>query len=342
VAFALLAACQAFGVASKELVSTDAGAAGDVRAERGTHDASVVERPERSPCVPAPPVLDEARYPVGTDAFDPTHFTEDPAAATVTDTATGLVYERTPVDQLTFDETSCRCQALRKGGATDWRLASRYELVALTDYVKVIPALLGPAFDTSLFPDAPVDSYWTSTLYDSGNPAQVDLPFYFALGDGTATGAMQTGAERAAGWCVRGGNPTPTKVRLTMTEQTVTDTWTKLVWARDVPAAAQALDHAGAAAYCAGLVLDGTGGFRIPGVKELQTITAAGRRMPAIDTSIFPATPALLFHTNAPYSPQPGDTWWFVDFTDGAALPVTVYPATGRKAEPVRCVRSLP
>jgi hypothetical protein len=292
-------------------------------------------------CAPFVPTADQPHYPVGTDAFDASTFTSDPNG-TVTDMSTGLVFETVPADQLTFDQAACRCQTLSLGGATDWRLASRFELDLLVDYVKVIIALTGPAFDPKLFPKAPVDHYWTSTLYDSGNPAQINLPFYVALGDGTAVGASQTGLEVAAGWCVRGGKPTPTEVRFTTTADTVTDTWTKLIWARDVPLSAQAFDHDEAASYCEILVLDGSGGFRIPGVKELQTITAPGQRMPAIDTGLFPATPSLLFHTSATYSPQPSDTWWFVDFTDGAALPTSVYPATSRNAEPVRCVRTMP
>lgn len=348
-ASAALAACQASVVPPSQDAAVDGGAvheAGphggqDGRANDGRLPGDSSPPSEAAACAPFVPTADQPRYPVGTDAFDPSHFKADPTTGTVTDTATGIVYEDSPVDALTFDQAACRCQGLRTAGATDWRLASRFELVALVDYVKVIVALQGPAFDVTLFPSAPVDYYWTSTLYASGNPAQINLPFYVALGDGTVTGASQTGQEMAAGWCVRGGNAPSTPVRFTTTADTVTDAWTQLVWARAVPPSAQAVDHAGALAYCAGLVLDGAGGFRIPGNKELQTITTAGQRAPAIDTGLFPATPSLLFHTDATYSPQPADTWWFVDFTDGASVPTTVGPSSGRDAEPVRCVRSL-
>jgi hypothetical protein len=293
-------------------------------------------------CTPFVPTVDEPHGPQGGDALAPGRLSADKAHGTVTDTMTGVVYEATPADELTYDEAACHCRDLRTAGASDWRLPSRFELEGIVDYVKVIPAINGPAFDATLFPAAPIAAYWTSTLFASGNPAQVNLPYIMSLGDGRVDGASQTGQERSAAWCVRGGKAPPTPTRFTTTTDTVTDTWTKLVWQRGSPAESQALDHDGAAAYCAALMLEGMGGYRIPGVKELQTIVAAGRHAPAIDTGLFPGTPSLLFHTNAPYSAQPSDTWWFVDFTDGVAVPTTVFPSSGRKAEPVRCVRSLP
>ena len=326
----ILAACGSSG-RSDTSGSGDAGAASDA----GDAGADVA-------CAPFHPLADEPHWPVGPDTFDASGFVKDEGQGIVAETATGLVFELRPGTDLTFDEAACRCAQLRTAGASDWRLASRFELDRLVDYVKKIPALLGPAFDPTMFPDAPVGGYWTSTLYASPNPAQVDVPYFVALGDGTARGTSQTGAIRAAAWCVRGGNAPATPVRFALGTTTVTDTWTKLVWQRTVPPEAQALDHDGAAAYCAALELDGAGGFRIPGAKELQTIVAAGRREPAIDQGLFPSTPSLLFHTNTRYSAQPDDTWWFVEFTDGSALPTTVYPSSGRKAEPVRCVRSLP
>ncbi len=293
-------------------------------------------------CTPFVPTPDEPHGPTGGDAIAKNRFTADSAHGTVTDTMTGVVYEAAPADELTYDEAACRCRDLRTAGASDWRLPSRFDLDGIVDYVKVIPAINGPAFDATLFPSAPIAAYWTSTLYASGNPAQVNLPYVLSLGDGRVDGASQTGQERSAAWCVRGGKAPPTPTRFTTTADTVTDTWTKLVWQRGSPAESQALDHDGAAAYCAALMLEGVGGYRIPDAKELQTIVAAGRHDPAVDTGIFPGTPSLLFHTNARYSAQPSDTWWFVDFTDGSAVPTTVFPSSGRKAEPVRCVRSLP
>ena len=323
--------------------SATAASAADAGTQPDAGDADgAVLADAASACTPFVPGADEPHAPTGGDAIVPNRLTADTASGTVTDQATGVVYETAPADDLTFDEAACRCHDLRTAGASDWRLPSRFELDGVVDYVKVIPALSGPAFDPTLFPSAPVSAYWTSTLFASGNPAQVNLPYVMSLGDGRVEGSFQTGQQRSAGWCVRGGNAPPTAIRFTTTEATVTDTWTKLVWQRGSPPESQALDHDGAAAYCAALVLEGAGGYRIPGAKELQTIVAPGRRAPAVDTGLFPGTPSLLFHTTAPYSAQPSDTWWFVDFTDGIAVPTTVYPSSGRKAEPVRCVRSLP
>ena len=341
--FAVLAALAATAASCSSSPSASPAPAGDAGTDPDAGDGDgAAPGDAASACTPFVPGADEPHAPTGSDAIEPNRLTADTAAGTVTDTKTGVVYESAPVDELTYDEAACRCHDLRTAGASDWRLPSRFELDGIVDYVKVIPAISGPAFAPALFPSAPVSAYWTSTLFASGNPAQVNLPYVLSLGDGRVEGASQTGQQRSATWCVRGGNAPPTPTRFTTTTETVTDTWTRLVWQRGSPPESQALDHDGAAAYCAALVLEGTGGYRIPGAKELQTIVAAGRRAPAIDTGLFPSTPSLLFHTTAPYSAQPSDTWWFVDFTDGIAVPTTVYPSSSRKAEPVRCVRSLP
>jgi hypothetical protein len=328
------------GACSKAGSASDGDAAADAPVVAPDDGGAADTAPADAACATFVAKADEPRWPPGGDG--PSSLIVDRAAGTATDGATGLVFELAPRSQLTFDAAACRCTNLRTAGASDWRLASRYELDHLVDYVKAIKALDGPAFDPSIFPTAAIDEYWTSTLYASDNPAQTNVPYYVTLGDGTAVGAAQTGQELASGWCVRGGDAPPASARFTTTASTVTDTWTKLVWQKAIPAEARGVDHAGAAAYCAGLTLDGAGDFRIPGVKELQTLVAAGRRAPSIDTGLFPDTPSDIFHTNAPYSAQPNDTWWFVDFTDGSAIPTTVAPSSSRNAEPVRCVRSLP
>lgn len=292
-------------------------------------------------CAPFEVARDEPYLPVGLDSFDATAFGEDTAHETVTERATGLVFEKAPKDDLTFDEAACRCKDLRTASATDWRLASRFELARIVDYVKVVPPMRGPAFDVALFPDAPIDSYWTSTRFTSRNVAQTNVPYTVVLGDGTVIGAAQTAATRASAWCVRGGKR-PSGTRFSSAADVVTDRWTNLTWQRSVPTEALALDYAGALAYCSSLSLGGLAGFRLPGIKELQTLVDVARRSPSIDPGLFPSTPALLFHTSAAYRPQPGSTRWFVDFDDGAALPATVGSGSSRPTQPVRCVRSAP
>ena len=60
--------------------------------------------------------------------------------------------------------------------------------------------------------------------------------------------------------------------------------------------------------HCTDLSLGGTG-WRVPSVKELQTIVDETIAAPAIDTVTFPSTPAYIFWTSSTTVGQAGSVW---------------------------------
>jgi hypothetical protein len=121
-------------------------------------------------------------------------------------------------------------------------------------------------------------------------------------------------------------------VRYTIAGGTVTDTKTKLVWQQTAPAAPYG--WANAMTYCPtlGASLGGTG-WRLPTIKELQTIVDDSLKSPSIDPTAFPATPVTSFWSSSPSAGSPS-TVWGVDFYDGSS---NTYP--GPDPHDVRCVR---
>ena len=110
----------------------------------------------------------------------------------------------------------------------------------------------------------------------------------------------------------------------------VYDTKTKLTWQH--PLDANSLPLADAASYCAGLP---GGAWRLPSVKELQTIVDDSRVNPAIDPAVFPDTPAAVFWASDPVvGSDPPRAWW-VNFNYGnSGNNAVTTPAR------FRCVRS--
>ena len=103
--------------------------------------------------------------------------------------------------------------------------------------------------------------------------------------------------------------------RYTTTGGTVYDTKTKLTWQQAV--APGTYTWAGAKSYCAGLNLGGTG-WRLPTIKELQTIVDDSQTNPSIDTTAFPSTPADWFWSSSPLAGSSSYAW-SVHFYDGVA-----------------------
>ncbi|MBF0240638.1 MAG: DUF1566 domain-containing protein [SAR324 cluster bacterium] len=86
----------------------------------------------------------------------------DNGNSTVTDSATGLVWQQTDGGQKTWENALTYCEGLSLGGATDWRLPNRNELQSLVDYSKS-----NPAIDTTAFPNTNSSYYWSSSAYAS-------------------------------------------------------------------------------------------------------------------------------------------------------------------------------
>jgi len=119
--------------------------------------------------------------------------------------------------------------------------------------------------------------------------------------------------------------------RYTTANGTVYDTKTKLTWQQTV--ASGTYNWAGAKTYCAGLSLNGTG-WRLPTIKELQTIVDDSRTNPAIDTTAFPSTPADWFWSSSPLAGSSSSAWSvYFDFGYSVTSDVSDF------SNYVRCVR---
>lgn len=107
----------------------------------------------------------------------------------------------------------------------------------------------------------------------------------------------------------------------TVTADTVKDNRTGLTWQR--AASSQTMNWQAAQAYC-------TNGWRLPNVRELQSLVDIRRAFPAIDISAFPNTPEEAFWSSSPIV----DDAWFVSFRLGE-VGFSAITDTSR----VRCVR---
>ena len=94
---------------------------------------------------------------------------------------------------------------------------------------------------------------------------------------------------------------------------TVTDTKSGLVWEQNPPNVSQTWNAA--KTRCQNLSLMGTG-WRLPSMKELQTIVDESRQDPAIDVTAFPNTEIDKYWSSTILAPYPTYAW-LVFFDDG-------------------------
>jgi len=78
--------------------------------------------------------------------------------STITDTATGLMWQKGTAPGLSWQQALSYCENLSLAGYTDWRLPNRNELQMLLDYSRSDPSI-----DTSFFPITESGFYLSST-----------------------------------------------------------------------------------------------------------------------------------------------------------------------------------
>ncbi len=110
----------------------------------------------------------------------------------------------------------------------------------------------------------------------------------------------------------------------------VTDSQTGLVWRRcsegqswsGGTCTGTAANYTLEAALVQAQAQAGAAGWRLPNVKELSSITDRTRFDPAIDPTVFPATPSAYFWTATPLYSGINDTAWIVEFSYGTVTAV--------------------
>lgn len=253
---------------------------------------------------------------------NPSSYTVDATTDTVTDNVTGLMWQRT-VDDSEYSESEAidHCAKFVHGGYDDWRLPSRIELVSLVDFTRVEPAI-----DTKAFSDTPLT--WFSTY---SPVADVSYQFWWVgFNDGFTNHSFTFGWKHQVR-CVRLGHTDTLKEHYRVMNGTVYDTKMKLTWQQTI--FPYSLTWSEAQSYCSDLILDGDG-WRVPSMKELQTIIDETRRDPAIDINAFPDTPLDVFWTSTAKVDDPTNAW-FVGSNDGFTFYRDESAGPGR----VRCVR---
>ncbi|MBC8131575.1 MAG: DUF1566 domain-containing protein [Deltaproteobacteria bacterium] len=259
--------------------------------------------------------------PVSTGLPNPQSY-DVSTAGIVLDKVTGLVWQSAAnTSGMLWPAARNHCLHLSLAGADDWRLPSFIELVSLVDFSR-----RDPAIDTTAFPRPVGGTVWTSTPV-LGSPSEA---WYVSFNNGFTYQGHENLLPIDVR-CVRGGAVDPVGARYAFpTPQTVSDKQTGLLWQRTADGQTRTWDAA--VAVCRALDLSGPG-WRLPSMKELQTLLDLSRQLPALDPVAFPIAPTEQYWTSSTLKGSATDAW-FISFRLGAASTI------GRDNPSfVRCVR---
>jgi hypothetical protein len=262
-------------------------------------------------------------HPAGTEGSTHPHSYDVSAPDVVVDRVTGLTWQRrVDATARSWADATAQCACLALGGHDDWRLPTRMELVSIVDFTRDSPAI-----DLDAFPGTPSAWFWTASRW-ADDPA---FAWYVYFENGFSNFNDQEALYRVR--CVREPSPAPADGparRYVASGGTVLDAVTGLTWQQAVDATGRTWVEA--RAYCADLDLAG-GGWRLPSMKELQSLVDDSRASPAIDAEVFPDTPLDPFWTATRVVATPGSAWR-VSFVHGYT-----YDASDYYPYLARCVR---
>lgn len=260
---------------------------------------------------------------------------------TITDLVTGLMWTSDPGAKQTWSAASAKGATLATGGYTDWRLPTITELYSLINFNGLTgqsAASSTPYIDTTYFNFSYGDTtageryidaqYWSSTQYVSTTMNGDATAFGVNFADGRIKGYPRDMMSTFAIY-VRGDAAYGSHQYVDNGDGTITDGATGLIWQKSDDGVGRNWQEG--LAYCANLVLGGSGDWRAPNAKELQGLVDYTRSPDTTGSAA--GDPAFGFTpvTNGNGQTDYGYYWTATTHLDGEPKGVqAVYVAFGR------------
>ena len=214
--------------------------------------------------------------------INPMSFTDN-NNGTITDNFTSLMWQKTDGGEMAYESTAAYVKALNLGGFNNWRLPTSHELFLINSYDNVNPALNNAYFTKTL-----AEYWWTSDLRAD------DAASLWVVNAGGGIGAHPKSETVSAGGskkfhirAVR--NPSVVTVPAIHFKDngngTITDNYTGLVWQKIQSSNTMTWEEA--LLYAENLSLAGAMDWRLPNVKELQSLNDEKLFKPSFNKAFF-------------------------------------------------------
>ena len=240
---------------------------------------------------------------------------------TATDTVTGLMWQTVDGGEMTVENAAIYCDTLTLGGHSDWRLPNVHEAYSILNHQNN-----NPAMDVLVFPKTGAEYWWTSEKQVN------DASKVWCTNAGGGAGNHLKSETISAGgtkkFHVRAVRDITTPVAVEhftiASPTTVIDNLTGLMWrSQFLP---DTLTWESALTYADTSTTAGFTDWRLPNIKEIQSIMDVSRINPCLNTSYFTANPAMKCWASTTL-PNKTVSAWYLDTRYG----ITTYDVKTRR-----------
>jgi len=245
---------------------------------------------------------------VGEDAdyvINPMSF-KDNGNATITDNNTGLIWQKTDGGEMTFEKALTYCDTLTLGGFTDWRLPTGIELFSINYFESNKPALNTTYFTSTLA------EYWWSSEKQQDNTTNIWVTNAGGgIGNHPKTETLSAGGTKHFHVRAVRNSITTTFTVEHFTDNndgTIKDNYTGLTWQK--LSSTTPMTWEAALAYSKTITLGVKSDWRLPNIKELQSLNDVSLVKPSINKIYFPniVTSAFYWSSTSQYH-TPAIAW---------------------------------
>lgn len=237
--------------------------------------------------------------------INPPYFTIN-GNGTVTDTVTGLMWQQKDGGEMTIERAIYYCDTLTLGGYTDWRLPLPHEGFSILNH-----QYANPAVNTTVFTTTTAQYWWTSERQANDTTKIWVTNAGGGIGNHPKSETISAGGTKIfSARAVRDVTPPPT-IPNRFTDNgngTITDNLTTLVWQKIVYS--DSITWEQALTYADTLALNGNTDWRLPNIKELESIDDESLVNPSINRTFFSTMVTNKYWSSSSLPNQPTKAWY--------------------------------
>lgn len=235
---------------------------------------------------------------------------------TITDTVTGLMWQAVDGGEMKIEDAIHYCDTLSLAGYSNWRLPTAQEAFSVLDLQNA-----NPAMNTFYFPNTNAEYWWTSERQANDTNKIWVTNAGGGIGNHSRLETISAGGTKYFhARAVRDMVPPPTiPSRFTDNgDSTITDNLTQLIWQKFPTSTAQTWEQA--LIYAEGLTYANNSDWRLPNIKELQSLNDETLIQPSVTTPYFQNLGVNKFWSSTTLPNQTTKAWYW-----NTAFGITTY-----------------